>query len=212
MIQSNCEAALKKNDITVSNYYICSASKSNSISKEDQTKMSKHKNFQHKWLFNPAFSCCPCTDIWSFCYVDNEGMFCALCQSHNGMHPQSKLTVWNKEPNVRYRPKAIRGHFIKAKDVKDAMHSISAQKEHLKQSSFFVKEHQEKVRTLNASYEKVFTSLYWLCKEEIAVSKAVSLFDLHEMLEVSDIASFTTRSPATIRSMIIVLLDIIKEK
>ena len=90
------------------------------------------------------------------------------------------------------------------------MHSISAEKEHLKQSSFFAKEHQEKKRTLNASYEKVFTSLYWLCKEEIAASKAVSLFDLHEMLGVSNIASFTTRSPATIRSMIIVLSDIIK--
>ena len=92
------------------------------------------------------------------------------------------------------------------------MHSISPEKEHLKQSSFFVKEHQEKERTLNASYEKFFTSLYWLCKEEIAVSKAVSLFDLHKMLGVSDIASFTTRSPATIRSMIIELSDIIKKE
>ena len=53
-------------------------------------------------------------------------------------------------------------------------------------------------------------SLYWFCKEEIAVSKAVLLFDLHEMLGVSDIASFTTGSPATIRGMIIVLSDIIK--
>ena len=44
------------------------------------------------------------------------------------------------------------------------------------------------------------------------VPKAVSLFDLHEMLGVSGIASFTTRSPATIRSMIIVLSDIIKEE
>ena len=200
MIQSNCEAALKNNDITVCNCYICSTNRCNSISKKDQTKMSKHKNFKHKWLFNPALSRCTHTDIWSMCYVDNEGMFCALCQSHNGMHPQSKLTVWNKEPNVRYRPETMRGLFIKAEDVKDAMHSISAQKEHLKQSSFFDKEHQEKERTLNASYEKVFTSLYWLCKEKLMVSKAASLFDLHEMLGVSDIASFTTRLPATIRS------------
>ena len=42
--------------------------------------------------------------------------------------------------------------------------------------------------------------------------KAVSFFDLHEMLGVSGIASFTTRSPVTIRSMIIVLSDIIKEE
>ena len=73
-------------------------------------------------------------------------------------------------------------------DAEDTMHSISAEKEHLKQSSFFVKEHQKKESTLNVSYEKVFTSLYRLCKEEIAVSKAVSLFDLHEMVQVCDMA------------------------
>ena len=44
------------------------------------------------------------------------------------------------------------------------------------------------------------------------VSKAVSLFDLHEMLGVPDIASFMTRSTATIRRIIIVLSDIIKEE
>ena len=44
------------------------------------------------------------------------------------------------------------------------------------------------------------------------VSKAVSLFDLNEMLGVSGIALFTTRSAATIRSMKIVLSDIIKEE
>ena len=160
MIQSNCEAALKKNGITVHNYYICSANECNSIIKEDQTKMTKHKKIRHKWLFNPDLSRCPDRDIWSLCYVDNKGMFCALCQSHNGVHPQSKLTAWNKVPNVRYRPKTISGHFVKTEDAKDTMHSISTEKEHLKQSSFFAKEHQEKERTLNVSYEKVFTSLY----------------------------------------------------
>lgn len=98
---------------------------------------------------------------------------------------RSKSTVRNKKP--RYRPETVRRNFIKAKDVRETMLSILAQKENLKHSSFFVKEHQEKERTLNSSYEKVFTSLYWLCKDEIAISKAVSLFDLYEMLGVSDI-------------------------
>ena len=69
MIYSNCGAALKKNDIAVHNYYISSANKCNSISKEDQTKMSKHKNFQHKWLFNPDFCQCPHTDHCDFVIV-----------------------------------------------------------------------------------------------------------------------------------------------
>ena len=116
------------------------------------------------------------------------------------------------QQRYRYRPKTIRGHFIKVEDVKNTIHSISPEKEQLKQPSFFVKEHQEKESFLNASYEKVFTSLYWHCKEEIVVSKAVSLFDLNEMLGVPGIALFTTRSPATINSMKILLLDIIKEE
>ena len=90
MIQCNCEEVLKKNDITVHNYLICSANKCSSISKVDQTKMTKLKNFHHNWLFNPDLSCCPDRDIWSLCYVDNEGMFGTLYQSHNGMYPQSQ--------------------------------------------------------------------------------------------------------------------------
>ena len=212
MIQSDCETALKKNEIAVHNYYTCSANSCNSISKEDQTKVLKYKNFQRKRLLNPDLICYRHSDIWSLCYVDNKGMFCALCQSHNGMHWQSKITVCNKKRNLRYRPETIRGHFIKAKDVKYTMHYISAQKEDLKHLSFFIREHQKKERTSNACYEKVFTSLCWLCKEKIAVSKAVLYFNLHEKLGMSDIASFTTRSPATIRSMITVLPDNIKEE
>ena len=52
--------------------------------------MTKLKNFQHKWLFNPNLNRCPDRDIWSLYYVDNEGIFGTLCQSHNGMYPQSK--------------------------------------------------------------------------------------------------------------------------
>ena len=61
---------------------ICSLNKCSSISKVDQTKMTKLKNFHHNWLFNPNLSHCPDRDIYieieSQCYVDNEGMFGAL--------------------------------------------------------------------------------------------------------------------------------------
>ena len=87
--------------------------------------MLKHKNFERKWLFNHNLSCCPHTDILSLYYIENEGMFCTLSQSLNGMHPQSKLTAWNKERNIRYRPKTICGHFIKVKDVKETTHKKS---------------------------------------------------------------------------------------
>ena len=64
--------------------------------------MTNH-NLQHKWLSNSDLSCCSETDIWSLCYVDGMFcgvMFCALCQSHNGMHPQSKSTVCNKDIDI----------------------------------------------------------------------------------------------------------------
>ena len=210
IITQSCKNALGKQDIVIHNYYICQ--KDCDISDEDKITMVKHKNFQHKWLFDPTLSCCTQTHIWSLCYVEGKGMFCALCQMHDGAHPQSKDTTWNKHPNVRYRPETIRGHMNKDPNSKETMHSNSASKELMKYTSFFVKESQNSEKTLNASYEKVFTSLYWLCKEEIAVSKAVSLFQLEEMLGVEDIDSFTTRSPATIRNMILVLAEIVKNK
>ena len=210
LIIENCKKSIKNENITVHNYYICSANKCNSIDKADKEKMSKHKNFQHKWLLDPALGLCSCTGIWTLCYVDGIGMFCALCQMHNGMNPQSKSKIWNEEPSVRYRPDTIRGHL--SNDGEESMHLISVEKEFNKYKSPFTKQKKENEKSLNRSYEKIFTSLYWLCKEEVAVSKAVSLFSLMEKLGVDDISSFKTRSPATIRKMVLLLGEIIKEK
>ena len=54
--------------------------------------------------------------------------------------------------------------------------------------------------------------LHWLWKEEIALIKAQSLFDLIENLAVSAIEAFNTRLPATIRNMVFLLAKVIKEK
>lgn len=54
--------------------------------------------------------------------------------------------------------------------------------------------------------------LYWLWKEKIALIKAQSLFDLIQSIPVSAIEAFHTHLPATIRNMVFLITQIIKEK
>ena len=174
--------------------------------------MTKDKKFKHKWLFDSSLSQCQETGIWSLCYVDGIGMFCSVCQMHDSGHPQTNVKVWNASPNVRYRTETIRQHFIKSKEVQATMHSLAADKEKQKSKSYFVKEDQRKEKVMNSVYHKVFASLYWLCKEQIAVSKAVSLLELTEQLGLKEITEFKTHCPAVIRNMILQLSEVIKEK
>lgn len=57
-----------------------------------------------------------------------------------------------------------------------------------------------------------YFSLYWLFKEEIAVSKAVSLLSLTEKLGVYDNSSIETCSIAKIGKIALLLQEIIKGK
>ena len=165
---------LSKKNVTIHNYYICKKQNCHDINTSDKLTMTKDKKFKHKWLFDSSLSQCQETGIWSLCYVDGIGMFCSVCQMHDSGHQQTNVKVWNASPNVRYRTETIRQHFIKSKEVKATMHSLAADKEKQKSKSYFVKEDQRKEKVMNPVYHKVFASLYWLCKEEIAVSKAVS--------------------------------------
>ena len=41
--------------------------------------MTKDKKFQHKWLLDPTMATCIHTGIWCLTYIDDPGMFCAIC-------------------------------------------------------------------------------------------------------------------------------------
>ena len=116
--------------------------------------MTKLKNFQHRWLFNPNLSRCPDKDIWSLCYVDNEGIFGALCLSHSGMYPQSKQD--ETKNRTSYKPETIRNHFIKAEDTRryNALHI--SRKRTSKTVIILCQRTSGKGEGVNASYEKIF--------------------------------------------------------
>ena len=62
------------------------------------------------------------------------------------------------------------------------MHSLAASKKKDKTKSYFVKANKCKEYYLSSNYMQVFCVLYWICKEEVAVVKTISLLNLIEKL------------------------------
>ena len=59
---------------------------------------------------------------------------------------------------------------------------------------------------------KVFCVLYWICKEEEAIVKTISLLNLIEKLGFTALNDFETRSQVAILKIILVLPNIVREK
>ena len=117
-------------------------------------------------------------------------MFCVLCRSHNTVSPTNGDGTWNSKPCVRNITQAIKLH------ANSAMHEAAINKEHLQRASPFHKEVQEQETVKNDVLVKVFSTLYWLAKEEIANIKATSLLGLLERLGLEELRHFQHRSIA----------------
>ena len=92
------------------------------------------------------------------------------------------------------------------------MYSLAASKEKDKSKSYFVKENKCKGHYLFLKYMKVFCVLYWICKEEEAIVKTISLLNLIEKLGFTALNDFETRSQVAILKIILVLPNIVREK
>ena len=161
--------------------------------------------FQHQWLFKQnenqnVFD--GSTGIWWLVYVENVGMFCFLCRCHDTTSPTNGDSTWNSKPSVRN----IKLH------ANSAMHEAAINKEHLQRTSPFHKEVQEREMVKNTVLLKVFTTLYWIAKEEIANMKATSLITLLERLGLQEIKHFQHRSQGSIREVFLFLGKAIKDK
>ena len=89
--------------------------------------------------------------------------------------------MWNNTANIRSRPDTADAHF-KSEMHKDAYKVIQRRK-----NSWFDREEEKKVTMLkNEVYFKVFKTLYWLAKEEVASTKITSLLELIEKMGVDD--------------------------
>lgn len=127
----------------IHNYYLCKQRKCNDICKSDKEKMSKDNKFQHKWLNDPNIARCKATGIWSLCYIDTKGMFCAMCRLHNVDQPTNHSKVWNTEANTRCRTETVRGHL---KDDDKDMHGEAVKREALKQKSYFTVKKMKQIK------------------------------------------------------------------
>ena len=114
-------------------------------------------------------------------------MFCGLCQMHDTSQPTTGLKVWNTFPNVRYRQETVRLHFNSPSENANTVHSAAVSTEKMKMGSYFLQEEQSKEKQVSAVYEKIFSAIYWLSKEEIVLSEFNSLLLLLESLGLEDI-------------------------
>ena len=76
----------------------------------------------------------------------------------------------------------------------------------------FHKEVQQQETMKNEVLVKVFSSLYWLAKEEIANKKATQLIELLERLGLEEMRHFKHRSRASIREIFLFLGKAVKKQ
>ena len=191
-------------DITESqihNYYFCTENNCNDICSKDLASMKKDNKFQHKWLFDPNIARCDKSHKWCLVYIDGKGMFCSLCRTYD-IKQNNGMKTWNAVGNVRCRQQTVVDHFNKD----TSMHQEAVRAYRRQKSSYFDREAEKKTTNLkNDVYFKVFSSLYWLAKEEMPTSKMTSLLTLLENMGVHEIKYFETRSEPVLRKMLLLI-------
>lgn len=195
----NLEAAIKNafapfiDDLSIiHNYYLCKSRKCSKISQHDCDQITKDKKFQHKSLFDQSLALCEHTGIWRLTYIDGLGMFCSVYRMNDDVQLSNDLKVWNSEPNVRYQTETVKGHFAASSNVQ-TMHGIAVTTKKMK-AAYFLEKERKIDGEINVVYEKIIRPMYWLAKEDNAVSKFLSLLNLLESIGCEDLSLFETRS------------------
>ena len=97
----------------------------------------------------------------------------------------------------------MKEHLKSEKGVR-TMHTDPIATERAKRGTYFVE--KEKEETLSDTCnEKVLTSLYWLCKQEVAHSKLNSILELLESLGVDEVAQFSKQSSTVLRELLLII-------
>ena len=92
------------------------------------------------------------------------------------------------------------------------MHGDGEETEKLKRKSYFVEKEREEASKANKIYEKIFHTVYWLAKAEIAAVKFTLILILLESVGVKDIELFDMHSSHIFWEMVIMLSGLLKEK
>ena len=70
------------------------------------------------------------------------------------------------------------------------MHDAAILAEKIRCGTYFIENEKKEENLSNLCNEKVISTLYWLCKEEVAHSKLNSLLELVESLGVEEVSHF----------------------
>ena len=73
---------------------------------------------------------CIHTGIWCLTYIDDPGMFCAICWMKKVSQPKKWFQGLDLEPNVRYQTETMQGHLVCTSDHK-TMHGDGVETEKL---------------------------------------------------------------------------------
>ncbi|KAK6182012.1 hypothetical protein SNE40_009783 [Patella caerulea] len=126
-------------------------------------------------------------------------MYCLLCQKHNAKNEQNKSETFSNIPSTRFKASTTFDHFNSKK------HKDSVEAEMLSRVSCFQKELDLRVELKEVVLEKVFQSVYFLAKENIANMKAPSLIQLMQNTGVGELNHFQHTSPSTYREFFLTL-------
>ena len=170
------------------------------VTNNEAKKIAKQTyKFQHSWLNKRSMSFCVTTEMWWPVYDEGEGLCCLLCIKHDTSNPQNKSKVFNKEPCKRFRPEAFEDH------CRMSQHKNAVSAEMLQRVSVFQRTLDERERVAEDVLSKVFTSAYWIMKEELPNHNMKSLLNLLEELGLNDLKHFLHRSQGALREIFLTI-------
>ena len=173
--------------------------------------MKTDNKFQHKWIFDPELAKCHATGMWSLTYVDGKGTFVICVESQtlfNKVMNQNFGTVNQMTDVARRRSRSIFQVVGRLKEP--CIWMLYLQKTQNVVHILYKRRKKWKL-VISTTNEKVFQSLYWLCKNEVAHSKLNSLLELVESLGVEEVVHFSKRSSTVLRKLLILIGDQVKE-
>lgn len=195
-VEKACVLSLFDDTDKVHNHDACKDNCRSLSSAELQRIAGQKDKFQHDWLNDKELAYCKVTGMWWLCYVEGQGMFCALCRKHNCINEQNKCSSFGDKPSIRMKKSAVTDHLSSKK------HNGAKETEMLNRVSFFQKELTEREKVGDDVLYKVFYAMYWLAKEGIANVKIITLLNLIEKLGISEIKHFQHRSRSSLREML----------
>ena len=186
----------------VHHHDICFNCSSLTRNEEERQKALEYR-FQHSWLSDKK-SFCEKTDVWWAVYVEGRCLYCLLCSKHDTSNVQNKK-IFNEEPKTHSRPEALSDHVV------TQQHKYTVTTELCQRVSCFQKQLDDRDRVKDDVLIKVFTTTYWLMKEEIANKKVLSMLKLLEQIGLDDIKHFNHKSAGSLRKKFLTIGEAVED-